>query len=371
LRFNSIPGFETRSAARRGETGITQPNLLIGVRGCGGILSPFTHQENRSMSPKKLTLAAAAIAALSLLPVTITRAADSSKELVKDAGPAKPEVKLPDMSPEEMKAAGERATKAAEKMGWRIGCQAYTFRNRSFFKAIDSVNALGLHYIEAYPGQEVDADKKVKMGPEQSPEVRAAIKKKLADSNVKLVSFGVTSIPKDDAGARQLFDWAKDMGIETIVSEPNEKQMDQIDKLCNEYGIRMAIHNHPNPNHYWNPDTEVKALEGHSKMVGSCSDVGHWQRSGVNPVEALKKLKGRIIESHFKDLNAFGKREAIDVPWGTGTGDAKAMLEEIRDQGAKITFLAEYEHLTGGLMQEVAHSIDWFGKTVEQMSPEK
>lgn len=321
------------------------------------------------MSMKRSLLAVAAtLAALSMTPCA--RAADS-KELVKDAGPVKPDVTLPDMSPEEMKAAGELATKAADKMGWRIGCQAWTFNNRSFFKAVDAVNALGLHYIEGFPRQVVDADKDVKMGPEQSPEVRAAIKKKLADSGVKLVSFGVTGIPKDEAEARKLFEWAKDMGIQTIVSEPNESQMDLIDKLCNEYGIKMAIHNHPNPNHYWNPDVEVKALEGHSPMVGSCSDVGHWQRSGVPPVEALEKLKGRVIESHFKDLNQFGNKNAYDVPWGTGTGDAKSILDEINKQGAKITFLIEYEHPTSHLMQDVAHCVDWYGKTVEQMSPTK
>lgn len=321
------------------------------------------------MSPKQLAIIAAA--ALFLLPAVPSRAADAGKELVKEAGPAKPEVKLPKMSKEEMKAAGERATKAAEKMGWRIGCQAWTFNRRSFFQAVDAVNALGLHYIEAFPRQTVDADKDVKMGPDMSPEVREAIKKKLADSGVKLVSFGVTSIPKDEAGARKLFDWAKDMGIETIVSEPSEKQMDMVDKLCNEYGIKMAIHNHPMPTHYWNPDTEVKALEGHSKMVGSCADVGHWQRCGIKPVDALEKLKGRIIESHFKDLNQFGSLAAHDVPWGTGTGDPKAILDEINRQGAKVSFFVEYEHFTPGLMQDVAHSIDWFGKTVEQMEPEK
>lgn len=321
------------------------------------------------MSPKKLTLAAVALAALALFPAA-ARAADS-KELVKEAAPGKPVVKLPDMSPEEMKAAGKRATEAAEKMGWRIGCQAYTFRNRSFFKAVDAVNALGLHVIEAYPGQTVDADKGVTMTEPMSPEVCEAIKKKLADSDVKLVSFGVCKIPADEAKARQMFEWAKGMGIETFVTETPEGELGAVDKLANEYHIRVALHNHPNPSHYWNPDTELKALEGHSDMVGSCSDVGHWQRSGINPVEALQKLKGRIIESHFKDLNAFGKKEAIDVPWGTGTGDAKAMLEEIRSQNAKITFLAEYEHMTPGLLQEVAHSVDWFGKTVEQMSPGK
>ena len=87
------------------------------------------------------------------------------------------------MSAEEMKAAGERATKAAEKLGWRIGCQAWTFNSRTLYATIDQVNALGLHYIEAIPGQVIDTDKNVKMGPGMSQEVKDALKKKLADAD--------------------------------------------------------------------------------------------------------------------------------------------------------------------------------------------
>jgi hypothetical protein len=49
---------------------------------------------------------------------------------------------------------------------------------------------------------------------------------------------------------------------------------------------------------------------------GACADTGRWMRSELNPVEQLKKLEGRIISFHFKDLNKFGGG-AHDVPWGT------------------------------------------------------
>src|SRR5258708_39349538 len=118
------------------------------------------------------------------------------KDLLKNApNPPVTIEAVPGMSPEELKAAGEHATKAAEKLGWRIGSQAWSFNKGTFFQAVDQVNALGLHYIEAFPGQVVDADKNVKMGPDQSTEVRAAIKQKLTDAGVKLGSFGVTGIP--------------------------------------------------------------------------------------------------------------------------------------------------------------------------------
>ena len=304
---------------------------------------------------------------LSLLCLSpLARAED--KDLLKPATPGATVAQLVPMTPEEMKAAGEQATKAADKLGWRIGCQAWTFNKRSLFDTIDQVNALGLHYLEAFPGQMVDKDKDVKMGPDLSSEVKEAIKKKLADANIKLISFGVTGIPADEAKARKFFDWAKEMGLETIVSEPDEKQFDVLNKLVDEYGINVALHNHPNPSHYWNPDTVLKVTEGRSKRIGSCADVGHWQRSAIPPIDALKKLEGRIIESHFKDLNKFGDKGGQDVPWGTGTGNAKGMMEEYKRQGAKIAFLIEYEHFSPGLVQDVAHSVKFFGDTCEELA---
>ncbi len=310
----------------------------------------------------------------SLFPgVSAVKGAD---DLLKSA-PASvaPTPDLPQMSPEEMKAVGERATKAAQKLGWRVGCQAWSFNKGTFFQAVDQVNALGLHYIEAFPNQAVSDQIKGKIGPGLNPEERTAVKKKLADAGVMLGSYGVVGFPKQEAEARKLLEWAQEMGIETIVSEPDFDQVDMIDKLTNEYGIKLAIHNHPGPkNRYWNPDTELKMFEGRSKMIGSCSDVGHWQRSGVQPIEALKKLEGRIIETHFKDLNKFGETGAVDVPWGTGTGNAKGMLDEFKRQGAKFTFLVEYENwkpTPPQRVQQIAHSIEFFGKTCEQLAGDK
>ena len=151
----------------------------------------------------------------------------------------------------------------AEKLGWRLGCQAWTFNRNTFFEAVDKTAGLGLHYIEAFPGQTISERIAAKFNEGLSPADRKAIKSKLQDSGVKLVNFGVTNID-----GRKTFDFAKDMGIETIVSEPAEKDLPKFDKLCEEYEINIAIHDHPKPSHYWNPDTVLKATKGLSKRVG-------------------------------------------------------------------------------------------------------
>ncbi len=206
----------------------------------------------------------------------------------------------------------------------------------------------------------------VKFNEDSPANIRGAVQKKLADAGLKLKSYGVTPLSKDVGQCRKMFEFAKNMGIETIVSEPTEDAFDTIESLCEEYGINLAIHNHPNPSHYWNPDTVLKVCKGRSKRIGACADTGHWLRSGLNPVECLKKLEGRIINFHFKDLNKAGG-DARDVPWGTGVSDVKGMLAEVKRQGLKAIFLIEYEYLSENLMPEVVQCVRYFDKVAAEL----
>lgn len=258
----------------------------------------------------------------------------------------------------------------AEKLGWRLGCQAYSFNRFTLFEAIDKVNELGLLWLEAYPGQKFSPEKQdVRFDHNAPPEILEELKEKLKESNVTLVCYGVVSLSKDEAESRKVFEFAKKMGIETICSEPEKDAFDTIEKLCDEYGINVAIHNHPKPSKYWNPDTVLEVCEGRSKRIGACADTGHWMRSGVDPLEALKKLEGRIISFHFKNLNKFGKKEGShDVPWGEGVGDVKAWLTEVKRQGVKGVFSVEYEHNWENSVPDIAECVAYFDKVAAELA---
>jgi sugar phosphate isomerase/epimerase len=233
----------------------------------------------------------------------------------------------------------------AEALGWKVGCQAYTFNRYTFFEAVDKVKSLGLHYIEAYPGQRFSPDKPdAKFHHDMSEELQQEALDYLQAANVQLMNYGVVGLPNDEAECRKVFDFAKKMGIETICSEPPEDAFDLLDKLVEEYEINVAIHNHPKPSRYWDPDKVLAVCEGRSKRIGACADTGHWMRSEINPLEAVKKLEGRIISFHLKDLNKYGKGGEHDVPWGTGEADIKAIMAEVKRQGFEGVFSAEYEH---------------------------
>ena len=180
---------------------------------------------------------------------------------------------------------------------------------------------------------------------------------------MKLVAYGVDGIPTDEKGARETFEWAKKMGIEVLVTEttPNET----LDKLSQEYKNKVALHNHPRT---WPPEQVLKACEGKGKYIGSCSDTGHcMMRADLVPVEQLKKLEGRVLHSHFKDLNEFGKGH--DVVWGEGRGDPKAMLAELKRQGYHGYLSIEFEY--GDLLHLAASlpkCVEFFDKTLTELA---
>jgi len=251
---------------------------------------------------------------------------------------------------------------AAEKLGWRLGVQAYTFRKFTFFQAVDKAAALGLKVIEIYPGQRISAERKGRTHHGMSADDLAAVKARLDDAGVKAVCYGVVGLGRDEKAHRRVFDFCRKMGIETITTETRPTEL--LDKLAGEYGISLALHNHPNS---WPPAKVLAACKGRSRRIGACADTGHWMRAGINPVEALKQLRGRIVSLHFKDLNKMG-RGAHDVPWGTGVGDVKAMLAELHRQGFKGVFSIEYEHNWSDSMGDIARCIACFDRIALELA---
>jgi sugar phosphate isomerase/epimerase/HEAT repeat protein len=261
---------------------------------------------------------------------------------------------------------------AAEALGWRLGFQAYTFRAVSFAETMDRAAAMGVKYVELFPGQKLKAGVDVKTGVGMSDDDIAEMKNIAAAAGVKIVNYGVTGIGGDEAAARKVFDFARKVGLETLVTEEHEDRFPMLEKLAEEYNMKIALHNHPKPSYYWDADHVLKAVEGF-KRIGSDADTGHWMRSGLVPLDCLKKLQGHIISLHFKDLDKMGPAEkgqpgCKDVPWGTGTGDAKAMLQELKRQGFKGVFSIEYESGSGQeLLDNVNKCVAWFAATAAEL----
>jgi sugar phosphate isomerase/epimerase len=259
--------------------------------------------------------------------------------------------------------------------GFAVGCQAYSFNRFTVFEAIEKTASTGAHVIEFYPGQRLSptepditfghepgrtkpdpkAEGKPKARPASEPlpegEVKAVwdkVKAKLKEHNITPVAYGVVGLSKDEAASRKVFEFAKYFGIRVINTESTDA-IDTIEKLVKEYDIKVGFHDHPkrdnDPSYrMWDPNYILEVCKDRDPRIGSCADIGHWVRSGLKPIDCVRQLKGRIVSSHMKDLNEFGKREAHDLHWGTGVSNVAELLTEYRAQGFEGPISIEYEY---------------------------
>ena len=255
----------------------------------------------------------------------------------------------------------------ATQLDWKLGAQAYTFKNFTFAEALDKMASIDLKYVEAYPGQKIGHNIDGTMHFTMDAATRMQVKNLLKEKGITVVAYGVVS-GKNGEEWKQIFEFAKDMGIGVVNSEPKKEDIDMVNRLAGDYGILVAIHNHPKPSTYWHPDTVLEAVKGRSN-IKACADVGHWVRSGMDPIENLKKLEGHVASIHFKDLHEKSS-EAHDVPWGKGVSDAEGIIKEMKRQRFEGVISAEYEYNWDNSLPEVEQSVNFFRKMASKYNPQ-
>jgi sugar phosphate isomerase/epimerase len=186
-----------------------------------------------------------------------------------------------------------------------------------------------------------------------------ALRSHLSKFGVNAVAFGVTGISKDETAARKLFAWAKSLGI-GIINTESVDAIDTMDKMVKEFDMSVGFHNHPKTNdpkyRMWDPNYILQVVKNHDRRIGACADTGHWVRSGIKPIDALRILKGRISSSHLKDLNEFSPN-GHDMPYGKGVSGITDILQELHRQGFKGSISVEYEYDWETSIPEVAQCI--------------
>ncbi|HWE02096.1 MAG TPA: sugar phosphate isomerase/epimerase [Tepidisphaeraceae bacterium] len=254
--------------------------------------------------------------------------------------------------------------------GFAIGCQAWSFNHFTVLEAIEKTNEVGGKIIEFYPGQRLRKDQPAVTFSHHSPDaVIEQVQEQLKKYNIRAVAYGVVgpggkTLEDRKAEWKQIFEFGKKLGLRSITSEPHAEDMDYIESLVKEYDICLGIHDHPkrdkDPNYkFWDPNYVLSLVKGRDKRMGSCADTGHWVRSGIKPVDAMKILEGRIISSHLKDLNQFGEPHGHDVPYGQGVSDVKGILDELKRQNFNGNISIEYEYHQENPMPEIEKCIEY------------
>jgi sugar phosphate isomerase/epimerase len=250
------------------------------------------------------------------------------------------------------------STPSMEKLGWQLSVQLYTYRRFPLFEALDKVAALGIRHIEPLTALKVDAKRPdVKANEDMPADVRKELKAKLAERGMFLSSIFANFNGKPDQ-AKRLFDFCKEMGTGTIVAEPPADALDMIEKLCVEYRINIAFHNHARgQSPYWKPEQVLAACRNRTERMGACADAGQWARSGLDPVESLRSLKGRIVSFHLKDIAKKNEPSSRNTVFGEGEGDFANVLKELKRLGYRGLTTIDFEHDTPALQEDMAKNV--------------
>ena len=236
----------------------------------------------------------------------------------------------------------------------KLGVMNPVLYDRSFEEAAKYLNSLGVQAIEigvgGYPGNKhVNAHECL-----ENPAKIEEIKRIVAENNLVISALSCHGNPvhpnkeiaktfHDDFVAAVLL--AEKMGIDTVVTfsgcpgdsaeakNPNwvtcawpddfkaieEYQWNDVlipywtetVKFAKEHGVtKIALEMHPGFSVY-NPTTLLKLRSAVGDGIGANFDPSHLFWQGINPVEAIKALKGAIYHFHAKDTNIDAANTAV------------------------------------------------------------
>lgn len=239
--------------------------------------------------------------------------------------------------------------------GFGISVQCWSLKEFTLFEAIEMAAAAGMGGVEIFPGQKLGGEHgDAKLNPNLPDEQIQALNEHLLKHQLVAYNFGVVGIPNDEAKAREIFEFGKKMKLYGITTESIES-IDILEKLAEEFDIKVCYHNHPKRPDYkmWDPDFVYDSVKDRHPNVGICADIGHWATSALDPLKVIKKIAPRVRSFHMKDRAVIG-RQSADRPFGTGIIDNIAILDEVRQHGFQGNVSIEYEHNWEANLPEIA-----------------
>jgi len=173
---------------------------------------------------------------------------------------------------------------------------------------------------------------------ERDAEDAAEVRELVESYGISPEAYCVGGLGEDDLPyLENVFEFAKGLGVEVVVGVLDPKILPQMDRVCEDYGIYYAIENHKGSS-FESADTILEELEGHSEYIGANADTGHFAIAGLDPLEEVRKLTGRIYHVHFKDSDQ-------EKDLGEGAVDLPAVYEELqRQEFDRLLSIEHYEY---------------------------
>jgi len=240
-------------------------------------------------------------------------------------------------------------SKLADKIPFNLGLASYSLRKFNLDQTLAMTKRVGLKYI-AFKSFHLPLES-------TQAEIQESIAK-VKEAGLELYGGGVIYMNAQDE-VNRAFDYAKAAGMKIIIGAPQHELLPLVNKKVQEYDIKLAIHNHgPGDKIYPTPASAYEKIKDLDKRIGLCDDIGHTQRSGINPSESATEFADRLFDVHIKDVSqASAKGGGVEV--GRGVIDIPRYLKTLIKIGYKGVLAFEYEKDADDPLPGLAESIGY------------
>ncbi len=249
--------------------------------------------------------------------------------------------------------APQPAPETSEK--FKLGIAGYTFHKFDLQTTLETLQRCDVQYL---------CIKDFHLPVKSTDEEIAAFHKKCAEYGVKGYAVGPLYM-KSEKDIDKFFEYAKRVGVKTIVGVPEYDLLPYVDKKVKEYGFNYAIHLHgPDIDKFPDAEDVWEHTKDLDPRIGMCLDIGHDTRNGKDPVADLKKYHSRVFDIHLKDVTGASK-QGYSVEVGRGIIDFPAFVKMLRKVNYTGVVSLEHERNMGDPFMGIAESIGYFRAMVE------
>jgi sugar phosphate isomerase/epimerase len=240
----------------------------------------------------------------------------------------------------------------------KTGMAGYTFLNFNLADSIKIMQRLNVKYFSI---------KDSHLALNSTPQQIQQTVKQINDAGINLYAVGVIYM-KTKEEVDRAFSYAKNAGVDLIVGVPGYDLLDYTEQKVKEYNIKMAIHNHgPQDKLYPGPKDVYDHISKRDKRMGLCIDIGHTQRTGVAPAEAVKQFSDRLFDLHIKDVTA-AKNDGKAIEIGRGVIDFDALLKTLYNINYTGVCSIEFEKDMKDPVPGIAESLGYFNGAMKEVS---
>ena len=247
---------------------------------------------------------------------------------------------------------------AAAAVPFTLGMASYTLRQFPADQAIEMTKRLGLTRV---------CFKDFHLKLDATPEVIAETVAKVKAAGLDLYAGGVIYM-KTEAEVDRAFGYAKAAGFKMIIGVPTYELLPYTSKKAQEYDMPVAIHNHgPDNPLFPTPQSAYERIASLDRRLGLCIDVGHTQRSGVDPADSAEKYFDRLLDVHIKDVSA-STAQGSTVEIGRGVIDIPRLLKTLKRLNFTGTLALEFEKDAKDPLPGSAESVGYLRGVIATMA---